>query len=268
MNYYASYINLSHRKDRREHMEKQLARVGMDAIRTSGMLPHEFQESKYDVMRNRTPGAIGCHMSQVSVMHRALEFGRHAIIMEDDISFCDDFNERMAIIEDFLRDINMDFDVFWLGSSFHVNPPYWHKIGKSGMPPDCSAQLGYDAKLTSHPRIIQTFGAFATFAYIVNVNSIQKILNLFDNHIHESIGIDWLFIKLQPQLKTFAFLPGCVRQIDNKSDIGNGMTMWSGFLKLNGTLENSSYVYQDRMEMFQPDQFNWAEASQNKFICK
>lgn len=254
---YVSFVNLAHRKDRLNHMQAELKRVGIEAVRTSGRLPHEFPEAKYDTMRNRTPGAIGCHMSQVSIMEKALELNKHAIVLEDDIIFCSDIHERLNIIEEF-TDAN-EWDVFWLGSSFHVNPPYWHRVGKSGMPPDCSAQLGYDAKLTSHPRIIQTFGAFATFAYIVNVNSIQKILNLFDKHIHESIGIDWLFIKLQTQLKTFAFLPGCAMQINNMSDIGKGMTMWSGFLQLNGTKENSAYVYQNLMTEFDPTTFNFAE---------
>jgi GR25 family glycosyltransferase involved in LPS biosynthesis len=259
MNWYASYINLDHRGDRLSHMQRELKRSGIQAIRTPGLRPDMFPENKYDVMRNRTPGAIGCHMSQVSVMREALELNQHAFVMEDDIVFCSDFHERMKIIEEFTD--NNEWDVFWLGSSFHVNPPYWHKQGNSGMRPYCSSQLGYDAKRINHDRIIQTYGAFATFAYIVNVNSISKILALFDQHIHESIGIDWLFIKLQPQLKTFAFLPGCVRQIDNKSDIGNGMTIWSGFLQLNGTKENSAYVYQENMSDFNPSTFNWAETN-------
>ncbi len=133
-----------------------------------------------------------------------------------------------------------------------MNPPFWHPKGKSGFS-DCSAHLGYDAKRTSDDRIIRTYGAFDTFAYIVNFKSMDKIFSLFDQHLHTSIGIDWLFIKLQPQLKTFAFLPGCVKQIDNRSDIGNGDTIWSGFLRL------GPYVYQEHMKDFEPKSFNWAE---------
>jgi hypothetical protein len=72
--------------------------------------------------------------------------------------------------------------------------------------------------------------------------------------IRGSIGIDYSFIKLQPYLKTFAFVPGCVKQMDNQSDIGNGMTFFSGFSKL------GPYWYQDRMEQFDPVSYNWAEA--------
>jgi len=112
-------------------------------------------------------------------------------------------------------------------------------------------------------RIVRTYGAFSTYAYFVNVNSILKVFDLFDQYLHESIGIDWLFLKLQPQLKCFAFTPGCVKQMDNLSDIGidkNGtpqQTVFSGFSKLNGTEENSRYWYQERMEDFDPETFNW-----------
>lgn len=259
--YYARFINLAHRTDRLARMRDELRNVkSFEADRTEAYYPHEVNEpmSKIGTMYRRTPGAVGCHFSQVRVMKEARAFGLHAIVMEDDLHFCEDFDERFQYIDGWLQ--NNDWDVFWLGSSFHVNPPYWHRHGGSGMPPDVSANLGYDAKLTADPRIIRTYGAFCTFAYIVNVNSIDKILNLFDQYIHESIGIDHLFIRLQPQLKCFSFLPGLVRQYDNQSDIGTGETIWSGFLKLNGSYENSSYVFQERKEMFDPLTFNWNEA--------
>jgi hypothetical protein len=120
------------------------------------------------------------------------------------------------------------------------------------MRPDCSAQLGRDFEKTSDERIVRTFGAFCTYAYVVNVKSAQKILDLLDSNMHFSIGIDWLFIKLQPQLKTFAFIPGSVKQMDNISDIGTGMTMFSGFSRLNGSEANSRYWYQEKMTDFNP----------------
>lgn len=252
-NLYSSFINLDHRTDRLAHMRAQLGRVGLDAFRTRGIHWSDIPPSpETEVMRNRTPGAIGCHFSQVKVMKDAQEQGKHALVMEDDIIFCDDFNVRLGLIDKWCD--SHEWDVFWLGASFHVNPPFWHKVGESGMRPNCSAQLGYDVKCTEDPRIVRTFGAYITFAYIVNVNSMDKIFSMFDQHLHTSIGIDWLFIKLQPQLKCFAFVPGSVMQMDNMSDIGNGMTVWSG------QLNNGPYVFQKTMEEFNPETFNWAEA--------
>lgn len=256
-NLYASFINLDHRTDRLNHMTGQLSKVkSINPVRTRGIpwkeivynMPVE-QLNKVAVMQQRTPGAIGCHFSQVSVMKEAQKQGKHALVMEDDIIFCDDFDKRLEYIDKWAD--THDWDVIWLGASFHVNPPYWHKIGQSGMLPDCSAQLGKDCEPTDDPRMIRTYGAYVTFAYIVNFNSMDKIFALFDRHLHTSIGIDWLFIKLQPQLKCFSFVPGCVMQMDNMSDIGSGMTVWSG------QLNNGPYVFQKRMEDFEPTTYKW-----------
>lgn len=258
--YYASFVNMDHRGDRLAHMLNQLNRIGLNATRTRGMRPKEYKGdySKVATMLKRTEGALGCHISQVQVMKDALERDKHAFVMEDDLIFCNDFVNRWDYIQNWME--THEWDVIWLGASFHINPPYWHRKGGSAdVRNNASAELGYDAEITDDPRMIRTYGAFATFAYLVNKNSIQKIFDLFDEHLHKSIGIDWLFILLQPQLKCFSFVPGCVRQYDNLSDIGTGVTNWSGFLKLNGTLENSAYVYQEKMEDFNPLNFNWNE---------
>lgn len=250
-----AFVNLDHRTDRLEHMNTQLSRLGLNAVRVRGLLPAECQHKKrIETMMKRTPGAVGCHFSQVSIMERALSEGKHAWVMEDDLIFCQDFLDRVVLFNGFLQ--GRDWDVLWLGGTFHA-PVFWHRIGKSGMPPDCSAQLGKDYEHTDDPRFKKTYGAFCTYAYIVNHKSIEKILSLFDTHIHTSIGIDWLFIKLQPQLNCFAFVPGSVKQMDNMSDIGTGMTIFSGFSRLNGTEENSRYWYQENINDFNPETFEW-----------
>lgn len=250
-NLYAGFLNMDHRTDRLNHMEGQFQKINLKPIRHRGKKPQEYNlnNPKYSVMLNRTPGAIACHEGQVEIMKTAQSIGANAFVMEDDIIFCDDFENRLEYIDNWTK--THDWDVIWLGASFHVNPPYWHKFGKSGMPPDCSAQLGKDCEPTDDPRMIRTYGAYVTFAYIVNYNSMDKIFALFDQHLHTSIGIDWLFIKLQPQLKCFSFVPGCVMQMDNQSDIGTGVTVWSG------QLNNGPYVFQKRMEDFDPKTYKW-----------
>lgn len=253
-NSYISYVNLDHRVDRLEHMQNQLSRIGLNAIRTRGLLPSEINDPRTAVMMNRTPGAVGCHFSQVSVIKEALSQQKHAWVMEDDLYFCQDFNRRIEYIDKWMNE--NEWDVFWLGATFH-SPCFWHCSDGSKMRPNASNGSGKDYERTSDERIMRTYGAFCTYAYIVNVNSIEKILSMFDAHLHNSIGIDWLFIKIQPQLKCFAFVPGSVRQIDNKSDIGTGVTNFSGFAKLNGSIENSLYWFQERMEDFNPNTFQW-----------
>lgn len=241
---YKSFVNLDHRNDRLAHMTAQLSRIGMDAERTRGLLPSEVSQpaDKLSVMQNRTPGAIGCHYSQVSIMEKALSLGKSAIVMEDDLVFCSDFNERMDYAERFLND--NEWDVLWFGGTYHKNPIWhksvngehtWHEIKM------CNCTLNKDWDYTSDKRIVRTYGCWSTYGYMVNHKSIAKILELLDRNVHLSMGIDWLFILLQPNLKTFAFLPGMVKQYDNKSDIGTGITYFSHSKSL------GRHWYQDKM---------------------
>lgn len=253
---FARYINLDARPDRRAHMEKELKRVGIAGERMRGIPWQEFLEKlpgmKFrleGMMKRPQKGAIGCHFSQVAVMEMALDEDQHAFVMEDDLVFCSDFQERLPIIEQFLD--THEWDVFWLGGTYHVNPPWWH--GDNPSDPHMVA-IGRDAELTENPRIVRTYGAFSTHAYIVNKKSIKKILRMFDERLHYSIGIDHLFISMQHLLFTYAFAPGCAIQYDNQSNIGNGMTIFSSFKKL------GPHWFQDKMENFDPAKYDWAEA--------
>lgn len=255
---YARYVNLSHRKDRLLHMQNEIKKLGIpveryEAIRT---VDSGWNREPYKTMFNRTRGAIGCALSQMEAMEGGLKLNMDIMILEDDVKVCQDFPQRMDYIEGYLN--THEWDIMWLGATVSVNPPYWH----TGRNPDLVVEnpLGRDAECTDDPRILRTYGEFCTYAYVINKNSIEKVLSLLNSIMHESMGIDWSMIKLQPQLKTFCFVPGSVFQIDNQSDIGQGITAFTPFLKLNGTLENSAYVYQDKMEDFDPTTFDFAEA--------
>jgi hypothetical protein len=253
---YIAYINLAHRVDRKEHMERELARVGIkaerfEAIRTNGP---EWNKPPYITMFNRTRGAIGCYLSMLSVMKTALEKNKHAFILEDDLHFCQDFPKRFGHVEKFL--LQHPWHIFWFGALFHCNPAYWH-TGRN--PLLMGSSLGYDAKLTDDPNIVRTFGCFSTHCWLVNRDFLEEIIARFESVLHESIGVDFSAIMLQPKLLTYTYVPGMVIQIDNMSDIGQGMTIYSGFSKLNGTKENSAYWFQEKNEDFNPSAFNWSE---------
>lgn len=260
MDSHIAYINLSHRTDRREHMETELARVGLwaeryPAINTkNGIYTDDnriinYPSEKTHRMLVRTPGAVGCHLSQTQVMQYALNNNKHAFVMEDDLIFCTDIKARFIYLDHWMQ--KNQWDIIWLGGTVHINPSVWH----TGRHPEMwGSKTGRDAECTEDPRMLRTYGAFSTYAYIVHKDSIEKILDLLYENMQYSMGIDWLFIKLQPQLKTFAFMPGCVKQMDNRSDIGNGMTIFSGFSKL------GPYWFQDRLEDFDPLTFDWGEA--------
>ena len=252
---YASFINLSSRTDRLEHMQKELSRAGITAERFEAIrtVSNEWNIYPYETMFNRTRGAIGCWISQVDVMKKGLSLGKHPMVLEDDIVLCSDFKERIEYIGRFLE--NKEWDIFFLGGTVHINPPWWHTGGNN---PDLRyTVLTRDAECTDDPRILRSYGAFSTHAYIVNKKSVHKIIELLDSVMHESMGIDWALIKLSQILNNFIFLPGCVKQMDNMRDIGNGMTIFSGFSSL------GTYWWQDKMKDFDPSTFDFAECKNN-----
>jgi len=241
---YVSFVNLDHRKDRLDLMLQSLARSNLSATRTRGRLPAECKappERISAMLKRPQKGAIGCYFSQMSIMEEAGRMGKHAFVMEDDLIICADLHERLAIVEQFT--FTHPWDVVWMGGTFHINPPYWHK-----------EDIGRDAELTDHPRFLKTYGAFCTYAYIVNRESLCLVLTLLESVLPQSIGIDHSFILIQPKLRTFAFVPGCMTQYDNQSDIGKGVTKFSGFAKL------GPYWFQQRMTDFDPLTFDWHEA--------
>lgn len=233
--YFWKYINLDSRPDRREHMQNEFSRVHIHADRLQALLPSEVDQpaDKLYTMLNRTPGAIGCHYSQVRVMEQALTAGKHAIVLEDDLVFCSDFKQRLTMLQEFMD--THTWDVIWLGGTYH-NEPTWHKsVDGKHTHTDlqmCNCDLNRDWEATDNLHVVRTYGCWSTYAYIVNYNSLPKILELLDQNVYRSMGIDWLFILLQPQLNTFAFNPGCVRQFNNQSNIGNGITDFDSFSSL------------------------------------
>lgn len=270
---YISYVNLDHRPDRKQRMENELLTHGLPIFRTRGLLPNEVNITRHRIkaMADRPQkGAIGCHFSQVSIMEKAKSLGQHAFVMEDDLVFCSDFGARIDHITKFCK--SHPWDVIFLGGTFHIDPPYWHSDTNPGR--GCQ-RLGRDAVLTDDPRMIRTFGAFCTYAYIVNKASIEKIMEMFHERLAESIGIDHMFIMLQPSLYCYAFVPGCIKQYDHQSDIGQGITKFSNFATLNKickcpdpaicphgfwNIRRSAYWWQDKMENFDPTIFDWHEA--------
>jgi GR25 family glycosyltransferase involved in LPS biosynthesis len=231
-------------------MEQTLRDVGINAVRHRGKQPQEIpSDYRHGVMRMRTPGAIGCHLGQCDIMREGLAQNKDVIVMEDDLQFCADFKERIPIIEEFLS--THEWDIFWLGATFHKDPPVWHAAGhpETTIHGKCECSLNVDWTHTDHLHFVQTYGIWSTYAYIVNIKSVAGVLMSLDNYIYESIGIDWLMIKLQPRLLTYCMIPGCVKQYDNLSDIGIGMTVFSNFKTL------GPYWYQEYMNDLNLNEF-------------
>lgn len=249
---YKAYVNLLSRQDRDLHMIRELARVGLGAVRypATSTKGDEWNHPPYLKLYARTPGAIGCMTSQMGVMRAAYALGKGAMVLEDDVVFASDIHERLDYIQKFINEKDPDTDVFFLGGTVHLFPGYWHTNGHyPDMRGFCNCTLNRDAERTEDEKIIRVYGMFSTHAYIIPYTKIPKILSLLDSVTEQCYGIDHAFIMLEPQLKCYAFIPGSVKQIDNRSDIGNGDTIFSNFKIL------GPHWFQDRVQDFDYQNF-------------
>lgn len=241
------YVNLSQRVDRNAHALEQFAKHSIKATRFNAYRPEDWSNSpsKVNRMLNRTPGAIGCYMSQMALIELSHRSGNIVAVCEDDVTFCDDLLLRLEYIASHEKHF-IDWDLFYLGATFHV-PGKWY------LSPECKSwkHKGADIALTTDPRILRTFGIWGTYCYLVNPIRALRVYKLFDANVHLSHGIDHLAIIIGPQLNTYCFVPGCVWQYDNQSNIGNSITHFSHFKKL------GPYTWTDRMEEFDPTTFDW-----------
>ena len=245
----AWYVNLDCRPDREAHMTQELDRVGISARRQRGYLPDEYpgDPARVAAMRQRTPGAIGCFFAQREIVQRAVKSGRDTLILEDDVVFCDDFLDRWQHIRRFLD--TRVWDIFALGATFHVNPPVWHR-----------EDLGRDVEVTSDPRILRTYGIWSTYAWVVNGARAGDLVQLVDANTTGSWGIDHLLIQIQPQLKCYCYVPGSVKQRDDRSNIGLNRDGSPGFTRFSDFARLGPYWWQPRAHLFNPVDFDWAEA--------
>lgn len=246
---YTKYINLDHRIDRNDHMQQLLKNNNIKAERFRAYYPQECIVDKKisDKMLNSGfPGKLGCFYSHIKLLEEIQKSNKNGFILEDDLIFCSDFDERIKNIEDFLN--THTWDIFWLCSTVHINPTVWH----TGNHPECKdSNVRVDAEPTDNKRIMRTYGCFTTSAYFVNKNSISKIIELTNTYADKLDAIDKIFVNIQPLLHTYGYLPGCVKQLDNHSDIIMSHQNFSYFNCL------GPYWWQDKKENFDPKLIIW-----------
>jgi len=191
----AFYINLEKRTDRKEHVEKELDKIGIKASR--------FNAIK---MEN---GAVGCSMSHLKILQDAeankLE---HVLILEDDIKFLEP--------ELFKTQINKFFEL-------HGNN--WDVILLAGnnMPP----YKNIDDTCIQVTRCQTTTGYLVNGHYIkVLIQNIKMGLTHLLNrpNEHSKFAIDKFWFILQESSKWYLIIPLTVVQREDYSDIEKKVT--------------------------------------------
>ena len=237
------YINLSHRTDRLAHITQEFDRIGISAQRFDALRLEDYHGPKKDVaVMMATPKTIGNWLSHLAVWKKVQDTDKVVGVLEDDALLCDDFTARLQYIED---NFDKPWDIFYLGATYHVDHPVWHKH-----------TLGRDFEQTDVKYIHRVYGAFSNQGYLVNGQSVTKLLALMEREKPTTRGSDTAMIKLQPELQCYSFTPGMVFQIDSQSDIGIGVTRFSKFFDTLG-----AHVWCRRLEDFDYDSYNWHEGT-------
>jgi len=209
------YINLEHRTDRKEHVEKQLALIGIKN-------PTRFNAIKLE------NGAIGCSMSHLKCLQIAKENNwPHVLMCEDDIQFLqpDLFVKHMNNFLENHED-NSTWDVVLLAGN--NMPPYALEDDYSVRVFQCQTTTGYLVKQHYYDKLIN------------NVKEgLQKLLQ--EPHNHRIYAIDKHWFQLQQQDYWFLITPLTVVQREDYSDIEKRRT---NYKKPMTDLDKKSYFRQ------------------------
>jgi len=220
------YINLSHRRDRKELMESQLCKINLPYERFDAIKPTQDDINKggkyyeYWLRGNCNAGALGAYLSQYSVHKRALkEKWNNYLLLEDDV----------IINESCLRQLDYYIDKKIIPEDWDMVRSVWRSHSVKVKKFKTSFILSRYCSSDSH----KNWGG--THFTLVNGKSISKIIDLMEkdnvispdgvygshmiNVYHSKFGIDLNSTlgtdvqDVQPKLKTKKFVPMKIRNM-------------------------------------------------------
>jgi hypothetical protein len=209
---HAVYINLEHRTDRKVHVERQLASIGINE-------PTRFNAIKLP------NGAIGCSMSHLKCLQMAKEQGLpHLLLCEDYIEFLD---PKLFVkqLNGFLNNHEEDstWDVLLIAGN--NMPPYGLEDDYSVRVFQCQTTTGYLVKQHYYDKLIANIKG-----------GIEKLIK--EPHNHRFYAIDKYWFNLQQQDYWFLITPLTVVQREDYSDIEKRVT---NYKKAMTDLDKESY---------------------------
>jgi GR25 family glycosyltransferase involved in LPS biosynthesis len=182
-------INIERRKDRLDHIKKELEKININYKIFKGMDGQELKLKKTSIEK----GMIGAIRSHTGVIKDAIENKYETIaVFEDDISFCEDFDERFKI---YLRDVPDDWEIMYLGCHFN------------------SCELPKQIKNNIH-RVNCCYGCFAMI-----LNNKRGLFQKILDNVTEDTPYDNFINSLLPNINAYVFMPFFVKTIETKSDI-------------------------------------------------
>jgi glycosyl transferase family 25 len=185
-------INLSERTDRWNHVTNEFNKIGCTVER--------FDAIKGNTNTNLTPGEVGCYLSHVNILKNIINNDiKNALIFEDDVVFCQDFNNKFKTFYDQLP---TDNTLVYPGSNYSIFNP--------------NAKL---EKITDN--IYLGNNILATHSYFINNEGAKILLDLLKtNYLTEPV--DNAFRHYQSKYPTYVFKPNLVYQLPGHSDVRGG----------------------------------------------
>ena len=189
------YINLEHRKDRKEHIEEIIKKY----------LDSELSITvRYNAIYTKYDGNIGCAMSHLDIIKDCISKNyNNVIILEDDFEFIIDKNKFHNYLNCFFKNFK-DYDILLLGANIVNGENFENKTD-----------------------FFKVSDSQTTSGYIHN----KKIFNKFKDICEESIAgliaykprsiycIDQLWKKLQKTENVYSFPERVGKQKEDYSDI-------------------------------------------------
>ena len=181
------YINLEHRKDRREQIEGELNKLGLKYERFPAI--------------QLNPGNVGCGLSHLAVMKIAKERNlKNVFIIEDDFQLIVEPAVFWSEMNNFFES-KIDYDVVFSSYNMYKSAPYNNIVRK----------------------VLDTQTASS---YIVNAHYYDTLINLWEYSIpiladtHNSVeyAIDMIWKRLQPHGNWYAFNVRLGKQRPSYSD--------------------------------------------------
>jgi glycosyl transferase family 25 len=192
------YINLENRKDRNEHVQQELKKIGISyAERFNAIkLPN---------------GALGCSMSHLKCLEIAKAAGwSHLLIVEDDIKFLQPELFKTQLSK-FLSTHKM-WDVVLVGGN---NVPPYHEIDDTCIKVgSCQTTTGYLVNGHYFDTLIANFR-----------EGIRKLIGNPAQHV--SYAIDKYWFQLQKRDNWYLIIPLSVTQREDYSDIEKRATNYA-----------------------------------------
>jgi GR25 family glycosyltransferase involved in LPS biosynthesis len=184
-------VNLEKRSDRWATCKKEFTKHNIVAQRYSAVDGKSLNEEVFPNLRKfETPGQLGCLLSQYNVIKIAKMCKYSSVlIMEDDVEFCDDFNEQLELK---MQDVPEDWDMLFFGANHILHP----------------------IKITDN--VYRMTRAYSAHCYAIKDTVYDTLLESLSQFREP---LDVIYANLQPTINSYVINPHLVWQRPGYSDI-------------------------------------------------